>query len=48
LINIITYTEEGRMFLSAENVKPFKFMPEKHKFVSEEDFEGYRKIECLN
>lgn len=37
------YTEEGRMFLSAKNVKPFKFMPEKHRFVSEEDFEGYRK-----
>jgi len=38
-----TYTEEGRMFLSAKNVKPFKFMPEKHKYVSEEDFEGYRR-----
>ncbi|WP_405250476.1 restriction endonuclease subunit S [Dokdonia sp. Asnod3-C12] len=37
------YTEEGRMFLSAKNVKPFKFMPEKHRFVSEEDFEGYRR-----
>ncbi|WP_339917426.1 restriction endonuclease subunit S [Yeosuana marina] len=38
-----TYTEKGRMFLSAKNVKPFKFMPEEHKFVSEEDFEGYRR-----
>ncbi len=37
------YTEEGRMFLSAKNVKPFRFMPEKHRFVSEEDFEGYRR-----
>jgi type I restriction enzyme S subunit len=37
------YTEQGRMFLSAKNVKPFKFMPKKHRFVSEEDFEGYRK-----
>ncbi|SOU86444.1 restriction endonuclease subunit S [Tenacibaculum dicentrarchi] len=37
------YTEEGRMFISAKNVKPFKFMPEKHRFVSDEDFEGYRR-----
>jgi type I restriction enzyme S subunit len=37
------YTEQGRMFLSAKNVKPFKFMPKKHRFVSEEDFEGYRR-----
>ena len=37
------YIENGRMFLSAKNVKPFRFMPEIHKFVSEEDFEGYRK-----
>ncbi|WP_373524573.1 restriction endonuclease subunit S [Aquiflexum sp.] len=37
------YTKEGRMFLSAKNVKPFQFMPDEHKLVSEEDFEGYRR-----
>jgi type I restriction enzyme, S subunit len=31
------------MFLSAQNVKPFKFMPEKHRFVSEEHYQGYVK-----
>jgi type I restriction enzyme S subunit len=36
------YTTEGRPFLSAQNVKPFRFMPEKHRFVSEVDFEKYR------
>jgi type I restriction enzyme S subunit len=36
------YTEQGKPFLSAQNVKPFKFMPEKHRFVSEADFQGYR------
>lgn len=37
------YTESGRMFLSAQNVKPFKFMPDKHRFVSEEHYQGYIK-----
>ena len=37
------YTENGRMFLSAQNIKPFQFMPEKHRFVSEEDYQGYIK-----
>lgn len=37
------YTKSGRMFLSAQNVKPFKFMPENHKFVSEEDYQVYIK-----
>ena len=37
------YTKTGRMFLSAQNVKPFKFMPENHKFVSEEDYQVYIK-----
>lgn len=32
------YKEEGRIFLSAKNVKPYKFMPEDHKFVDEETF----------
>ena len=35
------YTKTGRMFLSAQNVKPFRFMPENHKFVSEEDYQIY-------
>ena len=35
------YTEEGAIFLSAQNVKPFKFMPEKHRKVSVEDFYNY-------
>ena len=29
------------MFLSAKNVKPFRFMPEEHRKVSVEDFVGY-------
>lgn len=36
------YTETGKPFLSAQNVKPFRFMPEKHRFVSEVDFNSYR------
>jgi type I restriction enzyme S subunit len=35
------YTEEGAIFLSAQNVKPFRFKPEKHRKVSMEDFQGY-------
>ncbi|MBX9886995.1 MAG: restriction endonuclease subunit S [Flavobacteriaceae bacterium] len=35
------YVQSGRMFLSAQNIKPFKFMPEKHKCVSEQDYELY-------
>jgi type I restriction enzyme S subunit len=35
------YTLSGRMFLSAQNVKPFRFLPEKHKYVSEKDYQGY-------
>jgi type I restriction enzyme S subunit len=37
------YTDSGRMFLSAQNVKPFRFMPAKHRFVSEEHYQGYIK-----
>ena len=37
------YTLTGKMFLSAQNVKPFKFMPENHKYVSDDDFKGYTK-----
>lgn len=36
------YTESGCPFLSAQNVKPFRFMPDIHRFVSQEDFEKYR------
>lgn len=36
-----SYVQKGRMFLSAQNVKPFKFMPDNHKFVSEEAYQGY-------
>ncbi len=36
------YTEQGKPFLSAQNVKPFKFMPDKHRYVSEDDFDNYR------
>ncbi len=37
------YVEKGKPFLSAKNIKPFRFMPEDHKFVSKEDFESLRK-----
>ncbi|WP_407494804.1 restriction endonuclease subunit S [Elizabethkingia anophelis] len=36
------YVKQGRIFLSAQNVKPFRFLPEVHKFVSQEDFDNYR------
>lgn len=36
-----SYKEYGKIFLSAKNVKPYKFMPEEHQFVDEETF---RKI----
>lgn len=35
------YVDEGATFLSAQNVKPFRFMPEVHRKVSWEDFVGY-------
>jgi type I restriction enzyme, S subunit len=35
------YTDEGAVFLSAQNVKPFRFMPKKHRKVSVEDFRNY-------
>ena len=38
-----TYTKIGRIFLSAQNIKPFKFMPEDHKFVSEEEYKDIIK-----
>ncbi len=33
------YTTSGKIFLSAKNVKPYRFIPEEHKFVSEEDYQ---------
>jgi type I restriction enzyme S subunit len=36
------YTVTGKPFLSAQNVKPFKFMPDRHRFVSAIDFDNYR------
>jgi len=35
------YTDEGMMFLSAQNVKPYKFMPQDHRYVSHEDYLSY-------
>lgn len=35
------YTEEGSIFLSAQNVKPFRFIPEVHRKISFEDFAFY-------
>ena len=35
------YYPSGKIFLSAKNVKPFRFIPDEHKFVDEET---YRKI----
>lgn len=37
------YVESGKMFLSAQNVKPFKFMPDNHKFVTEDAYLEYIK-----
>lgn len=38
-----TYVHKGRIFLSAQNIKPFRFMPEVHKLVSEEAYQTYTK-----
>jgi type I restriction enzyme S subunit len=38
-----SYREQGRIFLSALNVKPFRFMPDNHRYVSEEDYQLYIK-----
>jgi len=35
-----TYVEHGKIFLSAQNIKPFKFMPAIHRFVSEQAFQA--------
>ena len=36
-----TYTATGRIFLSAQNVKPFIFKPQVHRYVSEKDYQSY-------
>ena len=33
------YVDKGKIFLSARNVKPYKFLPKEHKFISEELYE---------
>jgi type I restriction enzyme S subunit len=38
-----TYTDSGKIFLSAQNVKPYRFLPEVHRYVSTEDFDLYNK-----
>lgn len=36
------YVTQGEVFLSAQNIKPFCFIPKNHRFVSKNDFEKYR------
>jgi len=38
-----TYSDTGRPFISAQSVKPFRFMPDKCRYVSEEDYQNYIK-----
>ena len=33
-----TYYKEGKIFLSAKNIKPYNFMPEDHKYVDEKTY----------
>jgi type I restriction enzyme S subunit len=37
------YTASGRIFLSAQNIKPFKFMPYDYRYVSEDAYQEYTK-----
>ncbi|NFO15724.1 restriction endonuclease subunit S [Clostridium botulinum] len=37
------YADKGKIFLSAKNVKPYRFMPENHKYISVEDFDKLTK-----
>lgn len=37
------YTDTGRPFVSAQCVKPFRFMPSMCRYVSEDDYQGYIK-----
>lgn len=38
-----TYVKEGNIFLSAQNVKPFRFIPANHQFITKAAFDYYRK-----
>lgn len=38
-----SYVNSGRRFLSAQNVKPFRFMPEPSRFVTEQAYLDYTK-----
>ena len=38
-----TYVEHGIPFISAQNVKPYRFLPESHRDVSYEDYLEYNK-----
>lgn len=38
-----TYVEHGIPFISAQNVKPYRFLPENHRDVSYEDYLEYNK-----
>ena len=37
------YVEKGKPFISAQNIKPYRFLPEIHRNVSEKDFLEYNK-----
>jgi type I restriction enzyme S subunit len=37
------YVDKGKIFLSAKNIKPYKFMPQDHRFISKEDFQKLTK-----
>jgi type I restriction enzyme, S subunit len=41
-----TYVERGEVFLSAQNVKPFRFIPEKHQFITRAAFLENRRNRC--
>lgn len=38
-----TYVEKGMPFISAQNVKPYRFIPSNYRIVSEADFRMYNK-----
>lgn len=38
------YVEHGMPFISAQNVKPYRFIPEVHRDVSREDYLEYNKV----
>ena len=38
------YVEHGVPFISAQNVKPYRFIPEIHRDVSEQDYLEYNKV----